>query len=424
MGTNVHTGIDRSEPRQKRRELERVSAAVDAAGEDGISRRRFLRLAGLGLGTVAVGGAAALGYRAYDQGVLEVGRGGAYAAWDRWQDGEGVLPLLRAATLAPSPHNAQAWLFEVGRRHVDLHVDRSRNTGAIDPFHREMYVGLGAALENLLVAARANGFAPTVSLMPVGDDAAHAARVELTSAAPVRSPLYDQIPRRHTNRYPYVVGRDVPMQALSAMSRVATAGVPEARLLWFTKDGDRAHIGELLVAATEEIVGDADQSSSDFEWFRQDWDELQRRRDGITLDAAGLPDLTATLGKLLPPQSPKATGESWLKSTRERHTKTAAAYGVVAVRDVRANRERLQGGRVLERAHLWATGHGLALHHMNQLTERGDRELQLGLPPRFGSAVADLMPSGWEALATFRIGYPTHAARKSPRRAVEAVMLA
>jgi hypothetical protein len=238
------------------------------------------------------------------------------------------------------------------------------------------------------------------------------------------SNLYIQIPRRHTNRYPFVEGRAVPEAALAEMTALAGLAGQDTQLLWFTNARDRAQIGELLVAATEAMIADLDQSASDYAWFRQDWDELQRQRDGITLDAAGLPALTASIAKLLPPQSREATGESWLRATRDRHTATAAGYGIISVRDAASNRQRLEGGRLLERVHLWATGHGLALHHMNQLTERADREAQLGLDPRFGDAVADLLPSGWQALATFRLGYPTHSPRKSPRRPVGAVIVA
>lgn len=397
--------------------------APSPSAEGGMSRRRFLRLTGLGLGTIAVGGAAALGYRAYDQGVLEVGQGPAYEPWGAWQDGEGLLPLVRAATLAPSPHNAQAWRFAVGSDQIDLYADLTRGTGAIDPFRREMYVGLGAALENLALAAQARGLEPGIELMPAGDESAHAARVTLAPGAARTSALYPQIPLRHTNRYPYVTGKDVPGAALAAMSSLAGPTTPDARVVWFTSVRDRGGIGELFVAATEAIVADRDQSASDFDWFRQDWDELQRRRDGITVDAAGLPDVTVALAKLLPAQTREATGESWLRSTRDRHTRTAAAYGFVAVRDALDNRQRLEGGRLLERMHLWATGNNLALHHMNQITERADRETQLGLRPRFGDALRELMPSGWQALTSFRIGYPTQAPPKSPRRPVEAVLV-
>jgi nitroreductase len=391
--------------------------------ESGMSRARFLRIAGLGMGTIAVAAAGAIGYRAYDQGVLEVGRGPAYGPWASWDEGDDLGSLLGAAILAPSPHNTQPWLFGVEPGCIDLFADRSRSTGAVDPFGRELHIGLGAALENLVLAADANGFAPSVSLLPEGRSSMHVARVELARSARRLSELYTQIPHRHTNRYPFVEGRTVPQAALTEMSALAGPVARDTELIWLTSARDRGRMGELLVAATEALIADPDQSASDYAWFRQDWDELQRRRDGITMDAAGLPDLTASLAKLLPPQSRASMGESWLQATRDRHTATAASYGIVVVRDAANDAQRLEGGRLLERVHLWATGRGLGLHHMNQVTERADRERQLGMAPRFGDAIADLMPSGWQALSSFRLGYPTRSAKKSPRRPVEAVII-
>ncbi len=389
-----------------------------------MSRRTLLRRAGLGAGTILVAGSGALGYRTYDQGVLEVGQGPAYAPWANWQDQEGLRALVGAAILAPNPHNTQPWLFGLAPGRIDLFADPSRNIGAIDPFKREKYVGLGAALENLVLAAQASGYANRVTLMPAGLHSTHAARVELARSAPHASDLSRQIARRHTNRYPYVQGKDIPAAALAAMAELGSTETANARFFWFTGGAQRAQIGELLVSATEAIIADADQSRSDYDWFRQSWDEIQRQRDGITVDAAGLSDLTAALAKLLPAQSRTATDDAWLDATRDRQTKTAAAYGILAVHDASDNRQRLEGGRLLERVHLWITGHGLALQHMNQLSERADRELELAITPQFGDALRELVPTGWQTLTSVRIGYPTHTPHKSPRRPLEAVILA
>jgi nitroreductase len=388
-----------------------------------MSRGHFLRRMGLGVGTIAVAGAGVLSYRAYDQGVFEVGKGPAYAPWSDWKQHKGLLPLVGAATLAPNAHNAQPWLFRLAPHRIDLFADPSRTIGAVDPFAREMHIGLGAALENLVIAARGLGFASTVRLMPTGSHPSHVARVELIRSTPRASGLYQQIARRHSNRYPYVQGKDVPGAALAAMGALAAADPPDARVFWFTSTAQRAHISELIVAATEAFVADPAQSQSDYKWFRQSWDEIQSQRDGVTVDASGLSDLTAALAKLLPAQSRTATDDAWLAATRDHQTKTAAAYGIVVVRNARENRQRLEGGRLLERIHLWTAGHGLALQHINQMTEREDREVELAITPRFGDALRGLLPTDWQALSTFRIGYSTYTPNKSPRRAVEAVIV-
>jgi nitroreductase len=388
-----------------------------------MNRRTLLRRAGIAAGTIAVGGAGALGYRAYDQGVLQLGQGPAYEPWADWKQHSGLLPLVAAATLAPNPHNSQPWLFRVRSNRIDLFADASRNIGAIDPFKREKYIGLGAALENLVVAAEATGYGAGVTLMPEGAHSDHAARIELSRATKHNSFLVDQIAKRHTNRYAFVADKDVPTAALAAMAGLGDASTSGARVLWFSSNRQRSQLSSLLVAATEAIIRDPDQSRSDYQWFRQTWDAIQRQRDGITIDASGLPELTQALAKLLPAQSRQATDDAWLTATRDRHTKTAAAYGIVAVRDATDNRQRLGGGRLLERVHLWTTGNGIALQHMNQLTERADRERELAIKPLFGDALEQLLPDGWQALSLFRIGYPTHTPNKSPRRQVEAVIV-
>ena len=112
-----------------------MASAVDAALR--MNRQTLLRRAGLVAGTVAVGGAGALSYRAYDQGVFQVGQGAAYEPWADWKQHRGLIPLVAAATLAPSPHNSQPWLFRIGSGQIDVFADASRDIGAIDPYGRE-----------------------------------------------------------------------------------------------------------------------------------------------------------------------------------------------------------------------------------------------------------------------------------------------
>jgi len=407
----------------------RPDAAVEAPTEEpdqpasGVSRRSFLRRAGLVGGTALVVSAGGLAYRAYDQGVLEEGTGGAYDAWRDWQKGPGPLALVSAAILAANPHDYQAWLFRVTSSRIDLFADRARSLGSIDPFQREMYTGLGAALENLLQATPAHGYRARLTLMPTPAQPVHAARIDLTPGPRRRSALYEAIPDRHTDRSAYTSEAVAPA-ALTRMSALA-GGLPGARLYWFTSEAQRAAIGALMIGAARAITRDPQQSRDGFRLFRSSWDAIQQHKDGLTLDAQGLSALTAAVAKMLPAESRSAGDRFWVTQTRDTHTRTAAAYGIVAVADATDNTHRLTGGRLLERTHLWTAANGLALQHMNQMTERADRERQLSLPPRFGPAVQGLIPDpGWQPLVTFRVG---HAAsrdgrRKSPRRPVRDVV--
>ena len=74
--------------------------------------------------------------------------------------------LLRYAILAPSVKNSQPWAFSVQGNRIHVIADLSRAQSVTDPGHRELYISLGCALENILVAAEHFGLRHGVSYFP------------------------------------------------------------------------------------------------------------------------------------------------------------------------------------------------------------------------------------------------------------------
>ena len=380
------------------------------------SRRRFLRQAGGLAALTALTGTGVLSWRTATQGVLSPATGPAYVAWGQFHDRGGQpLDLVRAAVLAANAHNTQPWRFRLATGRIDLYAVPDRTTGTMDQLRREMYISLGCALENLTLAAQAAGLAPSVRVTPDPADPTLAASVQLGSGEPLDSLLYRAIPDRHTNRGPYRTGRPVPAGVLDEMAALATE--PDTSVVWWTGAGDKHTFADLTVRATEAIVADHAQAADDYRWWRDTPAAIQHFRDGITLDASGLPPLVRAAGKILPGQSRAEYGASWIASTRDTHVTTAAAFGAVVVHDPADHAQRVRAGRVWQRMHLWATAHGLGLQPLNQMLERADRELATGQQPVFGTAVAALLPErGWAPVMPFRIGYPTIDPLPSPRR--------
>ena len=403
--------------------LEReLVAAPSGEGQPrgGVTRRGLLKGLGLGAMTVVVAGIGVGTFRVYANGVLDSGDGEPYEPWQRWREDPGTLGMVGAAILAANPHNSQSWLFATTPTSVDVFADVARRTGALDPFGREQMIGLGCAVENLVLAAEARGYRADVALMPEPADATHAARVTLVSAAATVSTSYDAIGLRHSNRGPYTT-QSVSPESLATLSAQAD-GLAGVSVRWLTSATEMATMSTLLVDAAGAVVGDEQQSRDAFAWFRNDRAEIEANRDGLTLDGQGLAPLMLSLAKLAPASSRNAGDVFWLDQTLTVHTRTAAAYGVITTADASASELRLLGGRLLQRIHLAATHERIALQHMNQVTERIDRELALDSSATFAPRLQALLGSSeGDVLSTFRVGYPMRDALLSPRRPVSAV---
>jgi hypothetical protein len=383
-----------------------------------LSRRDFLKLGGAALVVVAGGSV----FRAVDQGMFSVGQGVAYEPWKNWRDAASPIErIVAAGILASNPHNSQPWIFRITDSTIDLFAIPERQIGVIDPFRREMYIGLGCAIENMRLAAEAEGFKADIRLIPDPTTETHAASIFLASAESATSPLYEAIPNRHTNRAAYDITRAIAEEIFSGIDSLVTEST--VRLFWFKDESARAKFGEIAIAAAESLIADEQQSLDSHKWWRQDWDELQSHADGITLDAQGMPPFILGMAKFLPDMSRTSNDQSFVKNLRDTCMPTAAAFGILAVHDGMDNIQRLQCGQIWQRIHLWATTQGLTMQPLNQMTERVDREVQLGIESVIGNAVAGLVgDANWHAIMPFRLGYPTEQALLSPRRGLDKVI--
>jgi hypothetical protein len=179
---------------------------------------------------------------------------------------------------------------------------------------------------------------------------------------------------------------------------------------------------EEVVSAHAFVVDKAQDGVDTGTWWRGTWQDIQQHRDGITLDTAGLPDLTRAIGKMLPSVSVEQQDSSFLQNTANQ-VSTAGAFGLLAIHNGQGRTQQVRAGRLWERMHLWATKEGLGMQPLNQATERASREVVLGITPHSGDALHALVgDAAWQTILTFRTGYSTHEGLRSPRRVVNDVV--
>ena len=391
-----------------------------------MKRRALLQAAGIA-GVALVGAGAWWSDR---EGVFSVGEGPAYEPWRNCRTDEGPLALVRAAVLAANPHNTQPWLFKLADDRIEIYADTARNLGTFDPYLREMHIGLGCAVENMMLAAAANGHEAKLTLVdgtlepiPAAPRPILAATVELAPGPRRQDELYDAIPRRHTNRAPYDRGRAIAPELLGSLQLLAGESA-SLKLLLFGAESERKKLGDLMVAATETIIADKSMVDDSQRWFRQRWADVQKLRDGPTLDTAGLSPWVTALAKIAPAPSPERNHRYWLDATRDAQVPSAPVLGLIAVAALYDRAQTIHAGRAWQRMHLFATARGLAMQPINQPVELVDRERQLAREPVAARALASLVGDpGWQPTFAFRLGFPTRPVPPSPRRAVGDVVM-
>jgi hypothetical protein len=377
---------------------------------------------------------AGLGYRAWDRGAFTSGEGPAFEAWKDWQGhaGEGLTRPLHAAVLAASAHNSQPWLFEPHEDSITVYADLSRNLGAADPFRRELYFSLGCALQNIFRVAGRFGLtvfpaatSGTLRPNPPGKimDAVRIVLAPIATsgfASDSSDPrLVEAIPKRHTNRGPYLpdkaVPRDTPMFGRNGSP--LSVAIADA--------GARRALAALIIEATERFIADKQMSEDSGRWFRTGRRDILRFRDGVTTETAGLSPVVTTAAKLLPDQDAVSADKYWLQSTRDTQLPTAPLFGVMFVANRFDMQETLSAGSEWQFIHLTATVLGLSAQPLNQPIEMMDRDHFLGRKNDYAKEIRKIagVKQGDPAFI-FRLGYAERPAVASPRRQLQDVIKA
>lgn len=202
------------------------------------SRRSVLK----GLAGLSILGAGGVVYRAWDNGVFDVGGGPAYQPWHDWREAalDGPLAIVQAGILASNAHNTQPWRFQLSEERLAVFADHDRHLGTFDPFRRELALSLGCAVENMVHASgRRDSRHGSNSRRIVSGWAARAvpSRRWPSSTSPVasltKSELFHAIAHRHTHRGAYDASRSVSaalQDEMVALSGTQDAG--DAPLFW------------------------------------------------------------------------------------------------------------------------------------------------------------------------------------------------
>ncbi|MCX6680321.1 MAG: hypothetical protein NTX42_08155 [Methanothrix sp.] len=331
------------------------------------------------------------------------------ASLDAWNIKESDFPandsreekltfLLNYAVLAPSSHNSQPWKFNVTNESILVFADRSRGLQVADRDQRELYISMGCALENLVIAAEHFGYNCSVSYFPGEKDLV--AKVVLQPAANPLNPsrdtrLFSAIFSRQTNRNPY----EPRAISQSDLETIKSLSSDEDVGIFITSDSAiKKGFQDLVVQANGIQYSDANFKSELGHWLGQ----------GV-MGPTGMQAKMAQLAVVFLDMGPE-------QSKKDAELINSTLYLGFISTTKNDSISSLKAGRVLERFWLAAAALGVSMHPMSQALEVGETKVNL----------TELLPASsgmMQVQQAFRLGYAKPGGAHSTRRPLQEVLM-
>ena len=265
--------------------------------------------------------------------------------------------IVRYATLAPSSHNTQCWQFKIEDNAITLLADLTRRCSAVDPDDHHLFVSLGAATENLIQAALANGLQANMVF-----DGNNTINFVLEPTKPVASALYQAITQRQCTRANYD-GNILTLEELNLLEQAGTGdGV---HILLHTEKQAMENILAYVVEANSAQMRDRAFLNELKMWIRFNQQEAVSTGDGLYSAISGNRPMPRWLAE------PLFNAFFTEKNENDKYAKQIRSSAGIAifVSDNNDKAHWLEVGRCYERFALQATALGIRNAFLNQPVE-------------------------------------------------------
>ena len=268
--------------------------------------------------------------------------------------------IISYAAMAPSDHNTQPWKFRISGHSIYVYPDytRLKHPGA----EQSLFISLGCALENLVIAA--NHFNLRETIHYNFDLPEEHIRIDLESFVPSEKDctLFAQIDKRQVTRGDYD-NTAIPTDHL--LDLLLLCKDPNIYLKFFIDEKEKIS----LLPFIEEAIGRQSYKEhykkSITEWVRFNTKEASIKKDGISANTIGLPSTPSWLGKLM--ISSNVTYQNQVDICRKHIVSAPAIMMFIALKQDKTTLVNL--GRCYERIALKATSLGIKHAHINMACE-------------------------------------------------------
>ncbi len=315
--------------------------------------------------------------------------------------------LIDYAAKAPSGHNSQPWKFTLDGDTIAIHPDFSCALPVVDPDHRELFISLGCATQNMMIAATHFGYQCHWEIKQKPQGSYSIVTTFNESPAIAKEKGFAFIDKRQTNRSVYN-GKSVDNKIVAALQTMAD----DKRIGIYAFQNGEAHFETLKAAILEGNtiqMNDAAFKEELLAWIRFNQREVNKLQNGLTYKVMGAPAMPKFIGK--------AIVKSFLTPKKQNRADTAkidsSSHFVLLTTKNNTVQEWIALGMTLQKLLLRLTELSIACAYLN--------------PPCELKALAEQLQNqlpinGEYSSILLRIGY-AETVPFSPRKDIEKIIL-
>lgn len=274
---------------------------------------------------------------------------------------DSVFNIIRYASRAPSGHNTQPWKFSVSENSIGILPDFSRALPVVDGDNHALYISLGCALENLIIAANHFDFEAT----PITESINGETRIRVNLKKVIETNetgLFDYILKRQVTRSGYT-DQKVENDMLDLIRQNCQGNGVQVKI--FDNEAETGNLARYIIEGSNLQFSNRAFVSELVSWCRFSEKEAMQKADGIWSASMGLPNTGRGLGSLIMKNLVTAKSEArrWEKIIKQ----SSGFIMFIAEKNEQANWIEL--GRAYQRFGLLTTKYNICHAHVNMPCE-------------------------------------------------------
>lgn len=269
--------------------------------------------------------------------------------------------LVKYAIRAPSSHNTQPWKFMVLDDEIRIHPDYARALSVVDSDNHALWISLGCALENLVIAATNFNKKSDVSIH-LDNESRRFIRVKLIASNMTDADdLFDYIEKRQSTRNKYN-GKKIPVQDLKSLRNSFDFHGISTR---FFSQNEFPLLEPFIIEGSNRQFINKEFVNELMSWVRFSKKEAKANKDGLWASAMGFPNIGKFIGHVIMKHfiTAKSEAKRWKKLI---DSSSSFALFITDKNDVE---HWITLGRAFQRFALTATKLNISHAHVNMPCE-------------------------------------------------------